>query len=191
MKRQKNPYRFSFDYTIKQWQKRVWLNRKMEFHAQIMAACFFLGLFLIIGIGNYTIIKWITVSRIWIGISLVFILIPNRYYPLIFRIHRELKVLFALFAMGSLMSGLFLLINFLVVIDSKEQKFEIKKAVYIYSEQALEVEFEIDQMIPHRDVRRIQCKNTNMKPDCVIYQVNRGIFGVKTLRKGRMVYKEP
>jgi hypothetical protein len=163
----------------------------MEFHAQVMAACFFAGLFLIFGIGNYTLIKWITVSRIWVAISLIFIFIPNRFYPVIFRIHRELKILFGLFAMGPLIAGMFLLLNFLIIVDSKQQQFKVLKATYLYSERVLEVEFEIDNMLPHREARMIKSTPFATEPDYVGYQVNKGLFGFKTLRKGYLIYPSP
>jgi hypothetical protein len=184
----KRIYRYNWHYILRQVQRRIWFNRRLERHAQFIAAIFFIGVFLIICVGNYTLIKWMTISRIWIAISMVIIFLPKQFFPVVYLLHKELKLLLALFGIGPFLTGLFLLLNFLIVVESKNEVFPVTKSVYIYSDQLMEVSFMIGDMEPHRESRRIETKSVYQKPVSVAYQINTGIFKIKTLRDGELIY---
>jgi hypothetical protein len=181
-------YRFNLLHTLHKAQRKILLNNQMEYHAQFIAASFFTGLFLIAGFGSYSLIKWVTLSRIWIAISLAIIFIPWRFFPIIYKSNKELKVLLGFFGLGPLLTGLFLMLNFLIVIETKDEVFPVTKVVYIYAEQSFEVSFIVDGMEPHRESRRIKTEIADKIPELVLYQVNTGIFMVKSLRNGKLIF---
>jgi hypothetical protein len=43
-------------------------------------------------------------------------------------------------------------------------------------------------MEPHRESRRVETKYFNKKPVTITYQINTGIFKIKTLRNGKLSY---
>lgn len=174
---------------IKQWFALVTGRfQPMEWHVRKIAIVFFIGVTLTIILTINSLIGLLALSRIWVALSVLFYLIPIAWRPVVYNKHRELRVCDAIFAKGAFCTCLVLLLNVSFPRSSSNQMFEIKQLKYNQYDHEVLVDFEIDGIEPWFEARKIKVKSLSQYPKAVQFTVSEGLFGIKCISNGSLVY---
>ena len=157
-------------------------RKKAEPHIQAMVIIFFVGLIFIAIYGEKTLISWNTVAVVYIICVFVLSFLPVRWYPIPYRLKRELKALMIYFSLAPFLTGLFLLLNFVITTDKWQQTYKVTSYSIIHEDKIIEVYLENADEISHFQLRRYSTKMYNFAPDSVVYEVHKGIFKVKVIK---------
>ena len=172
---------------VNKLHRKLWLDHRSEKHIQLIAVMFFCGIILVITIGMRTLVSWIVISRIYAGLAVAFSLIPLKFYPLIYRLRKEMKVLFSVFGIGPFLTGLILTINFLFSTASWNEIYTVESINYYPSDHLFEVKLEQNALHIRQELRRFSSDKNMTAPEKVEYQFDQGIFGMKTVMKSHLI----
>ena len=91
---------------------------------------FFVGIFTIVGLYNVTLISFFTLTQFIVGFMVVGFLIPLRFYSKWFHFIKYETIIFNVMGVAPFLTGLFLVLNFLIVSDAKTEEFKIEKLYF-------------------------------------------------------------
>ena len=137
--------------------------------------------------GMRTLISWIAISRFYAAFAVLFSLIPLKYYPLIYRIRKEMKVLFSIFGIAPFLTGLLLCVNFLFSSSSTHEIYNIQDIHYYPSDHLFEVELENGALDIRRELRRFSSDGILEAPVKVDCEIKQGLLGMKTVQHIRLI----
>lgn len=170
-------------FSNKTGKKPLWIDRRIERHARIIAVLFFVGIGLTYAIGIKTLATWDSISRIFFALAIVTYFIPNRFFPLLYRFKKELKILFSIFGLSPLLTGLILLINFTFIHDIGVESYKVQNVIRYHNDYMFKVELENDEMQKFTQLRTFSSDEFKFYPDSAHYQTGKGCFRFKVVRK--------
>ncbi|HAM99492.1 MAG TPA: hypothetical protein DCQ26_12865 [Marinilabiliales bacterium] len=165
-------------------------NKKMEHTIQLMTTLFFIGLILTGIFGTPTLLSWWQISRIYIACAVLFFFFPNRWFPIVFTTHKELKILMSLCGVAPLITGILLMLNFTLAGNVHTEKFRVLNYKTYYNEGLMIIELENKQFQSHHELRKFSDEEIVIDPDSVRYTIKTGLFGVKVATDGHLIEKK-
>lgn len=157
--------------------KNLWVDRKTDRHALIIALLFFTGFFMVIIFVSETLVTWLGVSRIFALLAVLFSFMPKKSLPLIYRIRKELKVILALFGLAPFFTGLIFTLNFSFSGNAWKETYPVLKLGNYTNKEVIEVVLPEDKYKRFKHIRRFSAHKVNAFPDSVEYTLQKGIFG--------------
>jgi hypothetical protein len=149
----------------------------------------FLGLLLIIALYSVTIISFYTILKFLVGFAIVGFLIPLKYYQKWFQFIKYEMIIFNVIGVAPFMTGLILLVNFLIISESRTELHNIEKAYFdsgrfvgivlennAYADESRIVEFSDKSLIEIRRYKSLQIT------------LNKGLFGFDVIEKRDFLY---
>lgn len=165
------------------------LSKSAEYLVQFIAGSLFVGAFLMVAYGQRMLDNWIIISRIYVAIVMIFILIPLRFYPRIFRLHPEFKYLFTFASAGPTLCGLLLLFNFYFNINQYPIQFSIEKISYFTGDAYVQVWVNDPRFNRYQSMRTFQINQVVHAPHKVEYTIGMGFLHLEVVRDKRLIYE--
>jgi len=143
----------------------------------------FVGLFLIIGFYSITIISFYTITKFLVGFAIAGFLIPLNYYQKWFNFIKYEMIIFNVIGVAPLFTGILLLLNFIIVLNTSTETYKIEKAYFdsgrfvgivlennAYADESRIIEFREKTII---EIRRYQYLEITL---------NKGLFGFDVVK---------
>jgi len=162
----------------------------MDRHIQVMALLFFAGIALIIGIGSRTLATWTTISRIYVAFAVLTHFIPRKKLPVIYRVRKEMKTIFTIFALSPLLTGLVLLANYSIITEHHRECYKIERTIHYSNDYIFKIELEEAVFDQFKSVRNFSSDKFKFTPDSACYDIGRGIVGMKVVKSSWLVPKQ-
>jgi len=163
--------------------KSLWIDRKTEVHTRFMALFFFVGVGLILVVGSKTLVSWIAISRIAALIAVVSSFIPIKFFPIIYRVRKELKVIFTICALTPMLTSLLLLTNYIFISDVNIESYKVVSIESHPNDDIFKVNLENDTYKEFRQIRSFSYYDYSHEPDSAHYKTGKGVFSFKVVRK--------
>lgn len=160
-----------------------------EVPARTVAAMFVVGFGVIIAFGMPTLVTALFISRIYIGLAVVFSFIPKRFYPFIFRIRPKFRILLNIAGLAPVVTALVLSLNYLVPVETYEESYKIQHTVHYHYDDQFEVLLEGDALETHNQLRCFNKHDYQGIHDSAHFTMVKGLFGMPVMKGKRISMK--
>lgn len=148
----------------------------------------FVGTLLIIGLYSITIISLYTIIKLLIGFAIVGFLIPLKYYQKWFYFLKYEMIVFNIIGISPLFTGLFLLLNFTVPLNTTITDYKIEKIYFDDSQYMVVV---LENKIFSEEQRILKLSNKSLikieGKNALKLTLSKGLFGLDVVNDRELV----
>ncbi len=175
--------RFRMKAAFTQRRKSLWINRKTENHIRFIAILFFVGIGLIVSIGSRTLLSWNIISRIFFAFAVITSFLPKRFFPVLYRVRKELKILFTVCALSPMLTGGILLVNYSFLTNISTEAYKIESVKRYSNDYMFTIYLENNKLENFQSIRSFSSDDYPFRPDSAHYIIGTGVFNIDVVRK--------
>jgi hypothetical protein len=152
----------------------------------------FVGLISTLALYSVTLIDLYTISKFWIGFTIVGFLIPLKYYQKWCDFIKYEMIIFNVLGVGPFLMALFLTLNYAISTDTISQKYKVEKLYYEGDDNAKYMGVILEGNIYSgvekvTGVTDIQASQLSIKPFLQL-TISKGIFGFEVLKEKEFTF---